>query len=108
MCAPSSLDSALCHAIPERQALDAPVDDGAQPLDRPRELEPFQAREQATEDRFDLDARDLRAHAEVLAESEREMGVRAAIDTKRERVLEHVLVAIRGREVERQLIARPD
>ena len=50
----------------------------------------------------------MRAHAEVLAEPEREMRVRAAIDTERERVVEHVLVAVRRREVEGHLLPRPD
>ena len=57
------------------------------------------------EDRLDLDAREVRAEAEVLAEAEREVRVRAPIDAERERVVEHVLVAVRRREVQRELVA---
>ncbi len=72
------------------------------------DLERLQPREQVTEDRLELDARDVCAHAEVLAEAEREMRVRAAIDAERERVVEHLLVAVRRREVQRHLLPRPD
>ena len=85
--------------------LDAAVDGRAQALDRSRHLEPLQAREQVPEDRLELDAREVRAHAEVLAEAEREVRVRAAIDAERERIVEHVLVAVRRREVQRELVA---
>ena len=75
------------------------------PLDRPRQLERLEACEQMPEDRLDLDAREVRAHADVLAETEREVRVRAAIDAERERIVEHVFVAVRRREVERELVA---
>ena len=48
------------------------------------------------------------AHAEVLAEAERQMRVRAAIDAKRERVVEYVFVAVGRREVERDLVTGAD
>ena len=64
--------------------------------------------EQVAEDRLELDAREVCAHAEVLAEAEREVRVRAAIDAERERIVEHLLVAVRRREVQRQLLARAD
>ena len=92
----------------QRQVLDAAVDDRAQALDRPRHLERLQAREQVAEDRLELDARDVRAHAEVLAEPEREVRVRAPVDAERERVVEHLLVAVRRREVQRELLAGRD
>ena len=60
------------------------------------------------EDHLDLDARQVRADAEVLTEAEREVRVRAAIDAERERVVEHVLVAVRRREVQRHLLAGAD
>ena len=78
------------------------------PLHRPRQLEPVEPREQVAEDRLDLDAREVRAQAEVLAEAEREVRVRAAVDAERERVVEHVLVAVRRREVQRELVAGTD
>ena len=74
----------------------------------PDDLERLQAREQVAEDRLELDPRDVRAHAEVLAEAEREVRVRAAIDPERERIVEHLLVAVRRREVERDLLAGAD
>ena len=98
----------LRRAVVERQVLDAAVDDRAQALDRPRHLERLQAREQVAEDRLELDPRDVRAHAEVLAEAEREVRVRTAIDAERERIVEHLLVAVRRREVERDLLAGAD
>ena len=67
-----------------------------------------EAREQVAEDRLDLDAREVRAEAEVLTEPEREVRVRAAVDAERERVVEHVLVAVRRREVQRELVAGAD
>ena len=67
-----------------------------------------QAREQVPEDRLELDAGEVRAHAEVLAEPEREVRVRAAVDAERERIVEHLLVAVRRREVQRELIAGAD
>ena len=78
------------------------------PLHRAGQLESVRAREQVAEDRLDLDAREVRAEAEVLAEAEREVRVRAAVDAKRERIVEHVLVAVRRREVQRELIAGAD
>ena len=60
------------------------------------------------QDHLDLDAREVRADAEVLAEPEREVRVRAAVDAERERVVEHVLVAVRRREVQRELVAGAD
>ena len=74
----------------------------------PDHLERLQTREQVAEDRLELDARDVRAHAEVLAEAEREVRVRAAIDPERERIVEHLLVAVRRREVQRELVAGAD
>ena len=64
--------------------------------------------EQVPEDRLELDPRDVRAHAEVLAEPEREVGVRAAIDAERERIVEDLLVAVRRREVQRDLLSGAD
>ena len=74
----------------------------------PDDLERLQPREQVAEDRLELDPRDVRAHAEVLTEAEREVRVRAAIDAERERIVEHLLVAVRRREVERDLLAGAD
>src|SRR5450631_744868 len=98
----------LLRAVAERQVLDAAVDDRGQTLDRSRHLERLQPRQQVTENRLELDPGDVRAHAEVLAEAEREMRVRAAIDSELERVVEHLLVAVRRREVQRNLLARVD
>src|SRR5262245_7702044 len=88
--------------------LDAAVGDGVEALDRSRDLEGFEARQEKPEDGFDLDARDERAHAEVLAETEREMRVRLAVDAELEGRVEDGLVSIRGREVERDLFAGAD
>ena len=41
-----------------------------------RELERLEPREQVPEDRLDLDAREVRAQADVLTEAEREVRVR--------------------------------
>ena len=88
--------------------LDAAVDGRLQALDRSRRARTTRAREQVAEDRLELDAREVRAHAEVLTEAEREVRVRAAVDAERERIVEHVLVAVRRREVERELVAGAD
>ncbi len=64
--------------------------------------------EQVAEDRLDLDAREVRAQADVLAEAEREVRVRAAVDAERERIVEDVFVAVRRREVQRELVAGRD
>src|SRR5438128_1910467 len=87
---------------------DAAVDSRLQSLDRSGQLEPVQPSEQMTEDRLELDAREVRAHAEVLTEAEGEVRIRVPVDAERERVVEDVLVAIRRTEVQRELITRPD
>ena len=74
----------------------------------PGHLERLQPREQVPEDRLELDPRDVRAHAEVLAEAEREVRVRVAVDPERERIVEHLFVAVRRREEQRDLLARAD
>ncbi len=74
----------------------------------PIDLERVHAREQMAKDRLDLDPRDVGAHAEVFAEPEREVGVRATVDLERERIVEHLLVAVRRSEVERDLLAGAD
>ena len=74
----------------------------------PDHLERLQTREQVAEDRLELDAGDVRAHAEVLAEAEREVRVRTPIDAEGERIFEHLLVAVGRREVQRDLLAGAD
>src|SRR5439155_6716543 len=64
--------------------------------------------EQVAEDRLELDPSDVRSHAEVLAEAEREMWVWAAIDAERERILEYLLVTVRRREVQGDPLAGAD
>ena len=58
--------------------------------------------------RFELNAGEVRAHAEMLAEAEREMRVRAAIHAEGERVVEDLLVAVRRREIDRHPIPSAD
>ena len=88
--------------------LDAAVDDRAQAFHRSADLEGLEALEQEPVDDLDLDAREQRPHAEVLAEPERQMRVGATVDAERERVVEHLLVAVRRREVEGHLVAGSD
>ncbi len=54
------------------------------------------------------DAGEVRAQAEVLTEAERQVRVRAPVDAERERIVEHVFVAVRRREVQRELVAGAD
>src|SRR4051794_22442667 len=98
----------LDEAGPQRQALDAPVDRRLQTLDRAGQLELLEAGEQEPVDRLQLHPGQLRAEAEMLAETERQMRVRVAVDAEGERVLEHVLVAVGRGEVERDLVAGRD
>src|SRR5262245_47198263 len=60
------------------------------------------------ENHLDLHAREVRAHTEMLAEPEREVWVRSAVDAEAEGVVEHVFVAVRRREVQRELVAGAD
>src|SRR5262245_10784336 len=60
------------------------------------------------QDHLDLDARQVRTHTEVLAEAERKVRVRPALHAEPERLVEDFLVAVRRREVERELVAGPD
>src|SRR4029077_20983440 len=91
-----------------RRVLESGADYRRQALPGSRHLERLQARQQVPEDRLELDPRDVCAHAEVLAEPEREMGIRATIHSERERVVEDFLVAVGGREVQRQLVPGVD
>src|SRR5438045_8955224 len=91
---PSCTYASLGRGVAERQVLDAAVDDRRQALQWTRHLERVQARQQVPEDRLELDPRDVCAHAEVLAEAEREVGVRATIHAERERIVEDLLVAV--------------
>ena len=60
------------------------------------------------EHRHHLQAGQVRAHAEVGPDPEGEVRVRVAVDPERERVLEHIVVAVPGREEQRQLVALVD
>src|SRR3954462_4317032 len=71
------------------QVLDAAVGERAQSLDGPDHLERAEAHEEVTEDGLDLDAGEVRAHAEGLAEPEREVRIGLAIDAELERLVEH-------------------
>src|SRR5260370_30288568 len=86
-----SPSGAVLRAVAERQALDAAVGDRRQSLHRSRHLERLQACQQMAEDRLELDPGDVRTHAEVLTEAEREMRIRASVDPEIERVVEHLL-----------------
>ena len=55
-----------------------------------------------------IEAREVRAEAEVLADAEAEVRVRVAVDAEGERVLEDVLVAVGRRVEERQRVALAD
>src|SRR4051812_38770966 len=102
------LSRALPVRIAQGKSLDAAVDDRPEPLDRPVELEALDATEQMCEHELDLDAREVRADAEVLTETERDVRIRRSIDSERERVVEHGLVTVRRRVVERDAVTGPD
>src|SRR5215475_5576735 len=85
----------LRQAVAKWKMFEASVDRRAQALYGPRRFERLQTRQQVAENRLQLDPGDVSAHAEVLADAEREMGIRAAIDAERERIPEHLLVAVR-------------
>jgi hypothetical protein len=88
--------------------LDAAVDRGAEALDRARQLEVLETTRQVPEDHLELQARDVGTQADVLPDAEGEVAVGAAIDAEREGIVEDLLVAVRGREVERELLAGAD
>ncbi len=64
--------------------------------------------QQVPEERLELDAGEVGTHAEVGAGTECEMVVRLPVHPELERVLEHLLVAVRRREEERDLVAGGD
>src|SRR5262245_57726450 len=88
--------------------LQASVDRRTQAFHGSRRFEPLEPRKEVAEDNLDLDASDVSAHAEVLADAEREMRIRSALDTERERIVEDLLVAVRRCPEQRHLLARPD
>src|SRR5262245_37870988 len=105
---PRRFRAALRQAVAEREMLQASVHRRAEALDGSRRFEPLEPREEMAEEDLDLDACDVSAHAEVLADAEREMRIGAAIDTERERIGKDLLVAVRRRPEQRHLLARAD
>src|SRR4026207_2405927 len=88
--------------------LEAAIGNRAEAFDGADRLEGFEPGQQVPEDRLDLGPGDVRAHAEVLPEPEREVRVRVAVDPECERVLEYVFVPVGRGEVERELFALAD
>src|SRR5437867_5854598 len=80
-------------------ALDPPDEARVHAVHRPRELHLVQPRHEALHDLLQLEPGEVRAEAEVDADAEAVVLVRGAVDAERERVVEHVLVAV-GRRVE--------
>src|SRR5262249_9360731 len=105
---PHRFRAALHQAVAEREMLQPSVDRGAEALHGSRRLEPLEPREEMAEDDLELDPCDVSAHAEVVADAEREMRIRSAIDTERERIRENLLVAVRRCPEQRHLLARAD
>src|SRR3954454_25284659 len=93
---------------PNGQTLEAAVGDELEALDGAGHLERLDPLEQMAVHDLDLDAGEVGAHAEVLAEPEGQMRVRTAVDTKGGGILEHVLVSVRRGEVDRNLLPRRD
>src|SRR5207244_9580229 len=90
--------SAPCRAEPHRHAFDAVDEVRAQALDPAVELHVGEAPEQLLEHDLDLEPREVRPQAEVVAEAEGEVLVRRSADVEPVRVREDVLVPV-GRAV---------
>src|SRR3954451_7607927 len=97
----SITDAPSCEPATDREVLDPAVDRRVEPFHRARHLERLEAREEMVEHRGHLHAGQVRAHAEVGAGAECEVGVGIAVDAERERVVEHVVVAVGRREEQR-------
>ena len=76
-----------------------------EPLHRTRQLDLRHPFDEVSEQRLDLEPRELRAYAEVLADPECEVQVRASVETEAEGLVEHVLVAIPRAVEEDELFA---
>ena len=80
----------------------------ARPLDRAGQLDLADACAQLVEHDADLEAREVRAEAVVHAVTEPEVRIRVAVQVEAERIVEHELVAVRGRFPEHDLVAGAD
>src|SRR5271165_2792559 len=90
---------------PHRHMFDTADKAGTQTLDWTGRLHIFDPLQQAPKDYLQLEARDVGAEAEVLANSEGNVRVRIARDVELERLFEDVLVAIGRGIVERERLA---
>src|SRR5262245_39712117 len=81
----------------DRRPLDAADEARVDAIDRRGALDRHQPAAQLGEQRAQLEAGQVRTETHVLAAAEADVVVRAAIDAERERVLEHLLVAVARR-----------
>src|SRR3954466_14936089 len=88
------LSRALRGVVAEGKSFDAAVHGRFEPFDSAGELKTVEPPEQVAEHGLHFEPGEMRADAEVLAESEREMRVGAAVDAEGERIVEHVFVAV--------------
>ena len=85
-----------------------PTSAGVEPLDTGADqLDLFEARQQVLVGHLQLETREVRTQAEVLAHTESQVAVRVAVDAEGEGILEDLLVAVRRGVEERQRLALP-
>src|SRR5262245_14996100 len=111
--APARERAGVEHALPpqlvaDRQVLHAADQARVQPLDGAGELDRLDPGQEVLIGHDELEPRQVRAEADVLAHAESEVAVRAAVDPELERRLEDLLVAVRGRVEERERVALAD
>ena len=107
MCVRTALGLPL-QLVADGESLHASHQARAQPLDRPRQLDLLDPRQQVAICDFHLHPRQVGAQTEVLSHAEGQMAVGLAVDPELEGRVEHVLVAVRRRVEEGQGVALAD
>ena len=94
--------------VPNRQSLQATDETRLESVDGSRELDFVDARKQVAVGHFHFQPREMRAQAEVLADAERDVTVRLAIDSEGVGILEDLFVPIRRGIEESDRLSRLD
>src|SRR5271167_920876 len=104
---PGAAERASAELVTHRECLRATDERGLHEGWLAVEFDPFDPTEQLPEERTNLHPREMRAEAEMLTESEREMGggIRAT-DIEPEGILEHLLITVSGGKRKERHIAR--
>ena len=81
--------------VADRHAFDAAQEARLHALEGAGQLDLVDALDELAEQLAQLEARQARAQAEVLADAEAQVRVRIAVDAEAVRILEHLFVAVR-------------